>query len=247
MHPVVHTVKHFLAKNGPAILLASGIAGVAATAALTAKAASEATDRIRNKEVREDRTLSRMESFKLTWMLYIPPAIAGAVTIASIVTHNNINAKRSAALLSLYTASETTLRKYKEKVTEAVGKNASERLHDDAKAEVAKERMKESSHIYLTNSGETLFWDEPSGRPFKSDLEKIRRIENDINRDILRHDYLHLNSLYGRIGLPTTSLGDMVGWNTDSPLEIQYKAFLDEENRPCIALEYNIKYNPSKF
>lgn len=247
MHPLISTVRNFIVKNAPTILMASGIAGVISTAALAAKAASEATDKIRNKEVFEDRTLSKKECFKLTWHMYIPSVIAMGITVASIVTHNNVSARRSAAILSLYTASEATLRKYKEKVVEVVGKNGEKRISDESKSEIVKEKLKDSTHIHITGNGETIFYDEPSDRPFKSDMESIRRVVNDINRDILHHDYLFLNSLYTRLGLRPTSLGDLVGWNTNYPLDIEYVAFLDETNKPCIRLEYQVVYNPSKF
>ena len=103
----------------------------------------------------------------------------------------------------------------------------------------------------MTDSGAELFLEPVSGRYFKSDMEKIRRIENECNKKML-HDingYMSLNDFYDELGLEHSSIGYELGWNSYNLLEIDYIPQLLEDDKLCVVLEYTTgpKYDYMDF
>ena len=74
-----------------------------------------------------------------------------------------------------------------------------------------------------------------------SDLETIRKAQNDINNQILTHQYASLTDFYDNLDLPKTQMSDEIGWNQDQLLTLNFSATLTPENRPCMMIEYRAK------
>ena len=96
-----------------------------------------------------------------------------------------------------------------------------------------------SSEIIIANGGTVLCYDELSGRYFESDVETIRKAENDINAAILSYMYASLHDLYVALNLPPTPYSSEVGWTSTNLLEFKFSTCLSEDNRPCISLGYS--------
>ena len=237
---VVKQIRWFITKNAPMILTVSGIGGVISTAILAAKAAAEGADIIRRREVCEDRSLTVKEKTALTWDLYVPAVAMGVATIGTIVAAHSVSTKRHAAVLSLYTATEATLHKYRDKLVEAVGKNEERKIHDKVTQDIISKNPASKTEIFITGRGDTQCYDSMSGRYFTSNVETIRRVENDINKEVIHQNYVQLNTLYSLLGLKTNTMGDLVGWNTDRMLEINLDAMVSEDNIPCLVLDYRV-------
>ena len=69
----------------------------------------------------DSKEFSKVDIIKTTWKCYIPTTILGSVSIACIIASSSINAKRYAALGSLYSVAESSLKEYKDKVKETIG------------------------------------------------------------------------------------------------------------------------------
>ena len=96
------------------------------------------------------------------------------------------------------------------------------------------------NEVIFTGKGSVMCYDSLSGRYFKSDIEQIRRVVNELNRNLLSDMFLTVNELYYAIGLSGTKLGDMMGWDIDKGmLEIDFSAQLTEEGEPCLVLNYS--------
>jgi len=91
----------------------------------------------------------------------------------------------------------------------------------------------------MSGPGNVLCCELHTGRYFISDMESLRRAQNDINAKILKHDYATLDDLYYILGLKTTSTSGNLGWTSGRQLEMSYSTMLTEDNRPCITFEYN--------
>ncbi len=240
----IQTIVRAISKNSPAILTALGVAGVLSTAILTSKATVEAVDRVRTMEERhgaaEDPKVRLEERVKLTWKLYIPSVLMGAATVACIIGAHSVHMRRSSALMSMYTLTETALKEYKEKVVETLGENKERKIREAIDQDHVNNAPTPSKEILLVNDGEVLCYDTMSDRIFKSDMETLRRAQNDINSDIIDHMYASLNDFYRRVGLRSTALGDEVGWNTERKLDIEFDTMLYEDKRPCMVLNYRV-------
>ena len=237
---------HILYKNSPYILTALGCAGVVSTAIFTGKATIKAVDIINDIEngvYDEKRQIGKATPKEIVthcWKLYLPAAINGGLAIACIIGANSSNMRRQAAIATLYSISEANLKDYREKVVETIGANKEEKIHD----EVIQDRLRldpvTEKHIIITGHGNTLCYDMHSGRYFKSDIETIRRIQNDLNHDLMGQMWVDLNTLYFALGLGPIKLGDDLGWTTDELIDIRFTTKLADNNEPCLVIDYDL-------
>lgn len=236
-------VVKFLEKESPSIFTGLGVSGVFTTMVLGAKATLVARDEVaRENFERSDQGLPPLtpkQTVLAVWKFYIPTALSAVTTSACIIAANSISLKRNAVLASMYSLAEATLSEYQEKVVEIVGKNKEEKI----RGEIAQDRLNENpsskAEVIVTGKGETLFFDSLSGRYFKSDIQTIRRIQNDFNKNMLTEMYCSLSDLYDELGLPRTTLSNDVGWNIDNGyLDITFTAKIAENDQPCVVLTY---------
>lgn len=229
-----------LSRNSPNILTAVSVCGVFSTTVLAVKATPQAIIDIQNAESETTEPITPKDKIQLTWKHYVPAASVGAVTVACILGVNSVHSTRSAALMSVYSVTDKAFTEYQQKVQEQLG----EASHKKVQEHVAKDRMEANppvdNQIIMTNDGTALCYDHMSGRYFETDLEKVRKAQNDLNHQINNEMYASLNDFYDLIGLGHTKLGDELGWTSDRLLELSFSAVLAENGKPCIALDYSI-------
>lgn len=230
-----------ISKNSPTILTGLSVAGLCTTAIFAGKATPKAIILIEEERKKREEPLAKADILKLTWKCYIPTACIGAATIACIIGSNSINQRRNAALATVYGLTEAAFREYKEKVVETIGKNKELKVRDEISSDRIKANPPGESEVIFTGKGEVLCYDSLSGRYFRSDIEKIRRSINDINKNFLSDMWVGLNDLYYELGLAGTKLGDEMGWDLDNGLvDVSFSSGLTEEGEPCLVLNYSV-------
>lgn len=224
-------------KHSPEILIGVGISGMIVTTVTAVKATPKALTLIDKKEIEEDKRLSSVEVIKTVWKCYVPSAITGILSVACIITATSMNSKRNAALAAAYAISETALKEYEDKTLEVVGDKKEQEIRDAiAKDQLLKVPI-EDKKIFETGNGDVLFFEPLSGRYFHSDVESVRRAENNINRKMRDEVHVSLNDYYSELGLPEidSNVGDALGWEIDSSrggyVDIQMSWILDPPNR----------------
>ena len=222
--------------NSPAILAALGVSGTIATAYLTAKASFKSADRIRKAEPQPTTT---KEKAQLVWRNYIPAGISGAITIGCIVGATGVGNRRTAAAASAYTITERAFTEYREKVVEQIGENKEQKLRDEIAQDRITANPPQSSEIIVTGAGTVLCCEMYTKRYFESDMETLRKAQNDINARVLQDLYVLLSDFYYMIGLPATEQSTKVGWDSDKLMELKFSTALTEDGRPCLTFEYN--------
>jgi hypothetical protein len=236
----------------PAILSTMAVVGTVATAYLTGKASFQAAKRLQAYEAIIQETMdmvgepdihpdmSTKACAKHVWRLYKPAMWAGAGTIACIIMSNRIGTRRAAALAAVYQLSERGYAQYRAKVAEQFGKGKELRMRDD----IARDKMKadppEGKEVLKTHGGSVLCYDAFTGRYFNSDMETLRRSQNDVNHMVNTNNYASLSDYYSKIGLPATSFSDEVGWNIDKLMEIEFSTILTEDGRPCVSIAFPV-------
>lgn len=78
-----------------------------------------------------------------------------------------------------------------------------------------------------------------TGRYFVGDMEKLRQAVNEVNAKLLREDYVVIGEFYYILGLQQTSSAGRLGWTSDKLLELEFSTTLTEDNKPCLAFDYN--------
>lgn len=233
---VFKDVGEFTRMNSQIILTGVGISGTITTAYLTGKAAYRSAYVLLDEKAFDGYGLENKEKFLLVWKLYIPATVAGSLTIAAMLSATKIGTRRTTALTAAYSLSEKALTEYREKIVETVGKNKEKQLRDD----IAQDKVSSNPPpTFIVGSGTVLCCDLFTGRYFNSDMETLRKAQNDINAYLVRHDRATLSHFYDMIGLPNTTYSWDVGWTSDKFVELHFSTVLSEDNRPCIAFEFN--------
>lgn len=229
--------------NSPEILTGMGVTGVITTSYFTSKAAVQAHEMIRLEEsvsgTHGDRRERLKERTKLVWKCYIPPVVCGAVTIGCIIGASKSNARRTAAAVTAYSVTEKAFSEYKEKVIEEVGKNKEQKIHDEVVRDRVENNPPGSSEVIVIGNGQVLCCELYTHRYFKSDMEALRKAQNDINAQIVNGLYVTLDEFYDLVGLSHTSSSNELGWDSDRLMELRFTTVLAEGGEPCLAFEYN--------
>lgn len=250
---VARDVRLSLSKHSPEILIGLGIAGMVTTTVLAVKATPKALQLIdMKKEELDVETLTPVETVKATWKCYVPAAVSGAVSIACLVGSHSVNARRNAALATAYKLSETAFTEYRESVSETIGEKKEKSVRDKVSKKQIEENPINKTEVFVTGKGQTLFFEPLSHRYFYSDMEKIKRSENKLNKYIITSpfdDGVTVNDFYEEIGIPGTATGDNLGWKIRNLIDIYPSAQMadegsEHEGEPCIVLNYS---NPPQY
>lgn len=229
-----------LKKNSPTILTGLAVGGLFATVALAIKATPRAIQILENAESKVEKPIKPMETIKLTWKCYIPTGLMGLATTGCIIGANSINLRRSAALASAYSITEAALKEYQAKVVETIGETKARKIKDEIAAERLKKDPVTNKEVIITGKGDMLCYDKISGRYFKNNIEQLRRVQNDLNHNLISEMFISLNEFYYAIGLPGIKIGEELGWNVDRLIELSFSSMLSEEGEPCLVIDYCI-------
>ena len=248
---IIKGIKASISRHSPEILTGIGIAGMVTTTILAVKATPKAIKLIEaEKQAKHVDALSPVDTIKTVWKCSIPAAMTGVSSIPCLIGSNAINAKRNAALTTVYTLSEMARNEYKEKVIETIGEKKERTIKEKVDAERIKKDPVSKKEVIITEKGTTLCYDHVFGRYFKSDIDLINRAMNKINREIVINMYASLNDFYAELGLSPVEMGYDLGWNIDDgTIEIEPSSQLADDGTPCLVIDYSVspKYNYSRF
>lgn len=226
--------------HSPEILTALGVTGVVTTSYLTAKAAVEAAKEIDFHENQSVIPLSNKEKFKLVWRSYIPAAASGVLTTVCIIGASQASGRRTAAAVTAFTVTEKAFSEYKEKVVEQIGINKEQKIKDEIVQDAVKANPP-STQVIFAGSGHVLCCELFTKRYFRSDMETLKKAQNEVNEKIYSDLYVMMSEFYDLIGLPHTSHSDYVGWDSQKPMELLFSAVLSDgpDPEPCMGFDYN--------
>lgn len=233
------TAQLFAVKHAPEIL--TGVSGACLIAAVISAAASTPKAVKLMEEMKEKtKDPKPLDYVKTAAACYIPTALLTVSSLACMIFANRKSARRNAVLAAAYTLSESTLAEYKQAVLENVGKKKTGEIDAAAAEKTTQKTPHAESAVILTGAGDQLCYDAFSGRYFKSDVEKLRRIENKLNLRLRDEMFISLNDYYYEVGLEGVKLGDDLGWNIDKGyIELRFRAILINDT-PCIVVETSI-------
>ncbi len=244
---IMRSVTFAMKKHSPEILTGIGIAGMITTAVMAVRATPKALELINEREAQMDEEeltyteLTKVEKVKAVWRCYIPAAITGVLSTVCLIGASSVNLRRNAALATAYTLSETALREYSEKAVEVIGEKKEKAIRDA----VAKDKIEKNpvgkNEIIVTGKGDYLCYDAVAGRYFTSDIDKLRKIENELNRRMRDEMFISLNDFYYEIGREGTKLGETLGWSIDDGyIDFDFSSQLAEGGTPCLVVDYKI-------
>lgn len=254
---IARSVRTYTQKHSSEILTGVGIAGMLTTTVLAVMVTPKALVLLEEEKRRQDRVfleeakrnnraecakvdkLKALEVVKTTWKCYIPPVVTGGVSIACLIGASSVNIRRNAALATAYSLSESALREYREKVIETIGENKEQGIRDAVAKDTVTNNPVDRHEVFITDKGDTLCLDVASKRYFRTDIDRLKRAENDLNKQMRDDMYVSLNDFYFEIGLEPTSVGDDLGWNIDNGyIDLHFSSQLTPKGEPCLVIDY---------
>lgn len=232
----VNKMKRHLSQASPDLFLAGGVLCIIGGGVFAIWQTPKAIKILEKKE-----KPTKMEKVKAVAPLYIPSVFLTGVGIASIICSRNITNKKIAAMTTAYTVSETAYKTYKNKVKEMVDEDKYEEIKKEVNRDVLSKNSINDREVHITSSGDVLFFDEMSGRYFKSSVNEIDRVVNLLNKRLRNDMSITLNDMYAEIGLPIVKVGCFTGWDIkDGEIEINTnRASIADDGQPCIVLDYD--------
>lgn len=245
-----HRAQNGLSKHSPEIFLGLGLIGAGTSVVLAIKATPKAMQLIENEKIYKEESgeeFTKFDYLKVGWRPYLPAAITFGASVMCLVGSRSIGARRTAALATAYQITETAFSEYRDAAIEALGDKQEKVIREKvAEKQLSKNPLSEAN-IIISKKDNTLFYDPWSGRYFESDIDIIKRIINDLNRELMMDmsGYMSLNSLYSRISteskieLENTKAGEVLGWNiSDGLIKEHFIPRITEDNKPCVVLDF---------
>lgn len=230
-----------ISDKSPEILMGMGIAGMLTSTVLAVKVTPKVYELIKEEEDYLNDKLTPKEKVKIAWKPYLPAALTFGVSAACLIGSNHIKTKHGALLATAYSLSERALLDYKDKVIEVVGAEKEREIRDA----VSRDRMRNDpmdEGTVIFTGGDILCYEPVSGRYFKSDVNKIRKMENEMNHYIIQDMSYSFNMWCADLGLPSTKVGDEIGWNLDDGMvELYFSSQLTDKEEPCLVLNYSVE------
>jgi hypothetical protein len=236
-----NVIRGYVKSNSPVLLSVVAGAGTIVTAYLASKASFDACRIIDIDEVEHGHSSSSKQRAwdrtKLVWKCYIPPAVSATTTIACIAGSNRFGARKTLAAQTAFTLTERAYSEYRDRVIEEFGARKDQTIRD----KMAEDRVAKSPppEILVSGPGNVLCCEMWTGRYFTSDMESLKKAQNELNARLLKHDYATLDDFYYLLKLPMTTSSGEAGWKSDKLMDLDFSTVLTPDGRPCLTFEYN--------
>jgi hypothetical protein len=202
--------------------------------------AQEAIDE-RKRELDVDK-LDIVERLKISAPYVIPTAALAVTGCVCVCVSDGIDLQRQAGAATALAIEETTSRIYRDKVKEVVG----DRKEKEIQEAVAKETYQQDYNngkimVISGNSNGFSMYDGLTKQKFKSNIEKVHSVINNLNRRMLTSD-ITIDDYCLAMGEYPMELGKNFGWNIDRGfIELEpFTAIVDEDGEPVIVITHRI-------
>jgi hypothetical protein len=246
---IINTTKGFLYKHSPEILTGIGVTGMITSTVLAVKATPKALLLLEEAKYDKGEKLTRMEVVKTAWKPYLPAIITCAASATCIIGASTVNHKRNTALATAYAISEKTLLTYRDKVVETIGEKKEKEIREKIAQDEVDQNPVSNTQVFITPKGNTLCMDSISGRYFKSDIDTIKKVVNELNRIMTYENYISLDEFYHKLGLESIKSSHRLGWKLeDGLIELDFSSCLTDNDEPCVVVDYTApKYGFDKL
>ena len=234
----------FIKNNSPTILTIMSIGGVVMTVITAHNDTLKAEEVLYQEKVDYN---NKKEVIKATWKCYIPTAISGLSTAACIFGSHYCSNKQKLALSNAYLLSQTTLQEYQKRVVEHIGKNKEKLIQEETIQAVAENQAPRANFLtdfkdaIITGHGNTLIYSVKDKEYFRSDINYLKSVMNDINSkliggydSIFDHNYIRIS-----FGLPMDDEdGSYTGVSVDHLLELKFSPELMDNGDVRVCMYY---------
>lgn len=221
----------FARKNSRTIMAFGAGAGVVATAVFSVRAGVRAEKIVARKKaevgIPEEENLPAKEVIGLTWKEFVWPFTTAVGTVACVA---GVETKASKALngaKEAYNLLEASYVAQKDAITEEVGPKKLDKIESSAAQKLIDRSehgpLEDADIVRCPGGGNEIFYDPLSGRFFFSNYDRLLRIKNEMNTDMIDGEmYYSVNDFFTKVGLKRVDLGEDRGWNVDKEHQIAF-------------------------
>ena len=229
--------KQYAIEHSPQILTGIGLSALLAAGVIAVKNTPAAYQELEDRRIEEGvDKLPLFDVVKFGFRYYVVPvgmALAGSTCIISGL---KVSTSRADAFTALAASQAVHIKDMRDVTREKFGeKKAQDIDYEVAKREIAREGVPEYSQIEETGHGDQIVYWPMLGRWFKCDIGWIRRVQNEINREIAEGDVnendpydtktlngVCLNRFLAGLNLRKCDIGILLGWNGKNTLNIRF-------------------------
>lgn len=244
--------KQYTIEHAPQILTGIGVSALIGAGIVAVKNTPAAYEELQEKKREEGVSkLPLWDIVKIGAKYYVVPggmAIAGATCVFSGL---HVSTSRADAFAALAASEAIRLKDTRDAVREKFGeKKANEVDEEVARKEIERGGLPDISRIEETGHGDQIVWWPNFGRWFKCDIGWIRRVVNEINKEIEEGDVnendpydtktlsgVCVNRFMAGIGIAKCDVGMLLGWNGKNKLHPKfYDIETDKESEKAVVL-----------
>lgn len=267
MTRTIHKAGFQVKKHSPEILIVAGVIGTVTSAVMACKATTKVGKIVEDhkqqintvheameagttnagevydvNDSKRDLTIIYTQTSLKYIKLYAPSVLLGTLSLAAIVSSNNILRKRNVALAAAYATVDKGFKEYRGRVIERFGKELDRELRYNIKAKEIEEvgiddegnetKVKKTVEVATVNehSDYARFFDDGCAGWTKNaeyNLTFLRQQQAWANDKLKADGRLFLNDVYEMLGIPKTKAGQVVGWiyDEENPIGDNYVDF----------------------
>lgn len=253
---MIPRAKQYTIEHSPQILTGIGLSAMLGAGIIAVKNTPAAYDELESrKRAAGVKKLKIFDVIKFGFKYYVVPAGMALAGATCIISGMKISTDRTNAFAALAASEAVRLKNYREVAQEKLGhKKAGEIDTEVARKEIEQNGVPEVQAIEESGHGEQIVFWPTMGRWFKCDIGWIRRVENEINREISAGDVnendpydtrtlngVSLNRFLAGIGIGKCDIGMLLGWNGENKLHITFRDIVtDKESEKAVILSMHM-------
>ena len=229
----------FMEKSKPGFLLGSGIGlllSAVVSAFILAPMAKEALEEEKEKQNVDD--LSPKDTIRTVAPYVGPPLALAAVGTYCVVRGDKMNVDNGAAAIAAYALAKESDREYREMTKEMVGEKKEKRIREAIAQDHVDKNPPDDRQIIITGKGSVKCRDAWTGRYFYGDYDKLRRIENEIDRRILDEQRVLINEYYLEAGMDEVDAGKLCWKIENGYMRMDITTVMGQEHEPIFEVSF---------
>ena len=236
--------RQYAIEHSPQILTGIGLSAMIGAGVIAVRNTPAACRELEDRKIDEGvDKLPLFDVVKFGFKYYVVPvgmALAGSTCIISGL---HVSTSRADAFAALAASQAVHIKDMHDVTREKFGKKKAQEVEAEvAKREIERDGIPPISRIEETGHGDQIVYWPMLGRWFKCDIGWIRRVQNEINKEIAEGDVnendpydtktlsgVCLNRFLAGLNLKKCDLGMLVGWNGKNRLNIRFFDIVTEQ------------------
>lgn len=244
--------KQYAIEHSPQILTGVGLSAVLAAGIIAVRNTPAACRELEERKLDEGvDNLTLVDVIKFGFKYYIVPVGMALIGSTCIISGLHVSTNRANAFAALAASQAVHIKDIHDVTREKVGEKKAHEIDTEvAKREIERSGVPPISQIEETGHGDQIVYWPMLERWFQCDIGWIRRVQNEINREIEEGDVnendpydtktlrgVCLNRFLAGLNLKKCDLGMLLGWNGANKLNIKfYDITTDQESEKAVVL-----------